>query len=109
MQINEVFPRPTVKTVIFQIRYPNLFYIENKIGELQIKIMDRFPESALLFLRQVLLADIGPEVKEEDRPKLDEMMGTKIWQFTSPLEYKLNVQANSLDITSKIHKTYNNP
>ena len=31
MAINEVFPNPTVKKVIFQIRFPNLFFIESKI------------------------------------------------------------------------------
>jgi len=49
MQINEVFPNPTVKQVIFQIRFPNLFYLESKIGEYQLKIMQRFPESVRCF------------------------------------------------------------
>jgi hypothetical protein len=49
LEKDEVFPNPTVKTVIFQIRYPNLFYIESRIGDIQVKIMDDFPESSLLF------------------------------------------------------------
>ena len=106
MTLTEIYPRPTVKTVIFQIRFPNLFYMESKIGELQIQVMERFPESSLLFRRQVLLADVGPEVREEDLPKLDERLGAKVWQFISPNKYKLNVQSNSLDITSEFHKTY---
>ena len=59
MVINEIFPNPTVKTVVFQIRYPNLFYIENKIGEIQLKLMKEFPESALLYRQRILLADVG--------------------------------------------------
>lgn len=110
MVINEIFPNPTVKTVVFQIRYPNLFYIENKIGEIQLKLMEEFPESALLYRQRILLADVGSEVKFEkkfdDKP---EDASTKIWQFQSPNNYKLNILSNSLDISSEFHKTYNNP
>ena len=93
MTIEEVFPNPTVKQVIFQIRYPNLFYIENKIGEFQLKIMGEFPESALLHRRSFTLVDIGPEVKTaEIESKLEkEPSGQKIWQFRSPKNFQLNV------------------
>ena len=47
----EIFSNPTVKKVIFQIRFPNLFFIENKIGDFQLKIMGMFPESKLIFRR----------------------------------------------------------
>ena len=33
MPIHEVFPSPTVKQVIFQVRFPNLFYLESRMGE----------------------------------------------------------------------------
>lgn len=108
MSISEVFPNPTAKEVIFQIRFPNLFYMENKIGELQLKIMEEFPQSALLFRRQILFADIGPETKLEDIPSdSDKETGKKIWRFESDKNFKLNVQNDSLDITSEYHKTYN--
>ena len=108
MSISEVFPNPTAKEVIFQIRFPNLFYMENKIGELQLKIMKEFPQSTLLFRRQILFADIGPEVKLEDIPSdSDRETGKKIWQFKSDKNFKLNVLNDSLDITSEYHKTYN--
>ncbi len=109
MPINEVFQRPTVKQVIFQITYPNLFYLESKIGDLQLAIMEKFPESSLLFQRQVLLANLGPGAKTEDLEKKHTDEGTKkIWQFTSPKGYTLNVTTSTLDITSTLHKTYNN-
>lgn len=110
MEINEVFPRPTVKQVIFQIRFPNLFYIESKIGDLQLEIMEEFPESSLVFRRQVMFADVGPNIKpQEVLEKFPEQLGPKIWQFSSPKGYKLNVLSDSLDITSEFHKTYDNP
>lgn len=110
MEINEVFPRPTVKQVIFQIRFPNLFYMERKIGDLQLEIMEEFPESSMVFRRQVMFADVGPDVKpQEIMEKLGEHLGPKIWQFSSPKGYKLNVLSDSLDITSEFHKTYDNP
>lgn len=108
MTINEVFPNPTAKQVVFQIRFPNLFYMENRIGDLQLKIMKEFPQSALLFRRQVVFADIGPEGKLENVPgDLDKEAGKKIWQFKSEKNFQLNVLSDSLDITSEYHKTYN--
>lgn len=109
MSINEIFPNPTVKQVVFQITFPNLFYMENKIvGELQLKIMKEFPHSALLFRRRLLFADIGPGVKAEALPgPLDEGEGKKIWQFKSDKNCQLNVLTDTLDISSPYHKTYN--
>lgn len=108
MTINEIFPNPTVKQVIFQIKFPNLFYMENKIGDFQMKIMKEFPESALLFRRQVVFADIGPGGKFENIPgDLDSETGKKLWQFKSTKNFQLNVSASSLDISSQHHKTYN--
>ena len=110
MLINEVFPNPTVKQVVFQIRYPNLFYIENKIGDIQLKLMKEFPESALVFRQRVLLADMGPDIKiEKEFGEKPEDVATKIWQFESPNNYKLHISINSLSISSTLHKTYNNP
>jgi uncharacterized protein (TIGR04255 family) len=110
MTINEVFPNPTVKQVVFQIHFPNLFYIENKIGELQMRIMEEFPESAILFRQQVIFADMGPNAKIEDiAPQAKERGAKKIWQFKSPKKIELNVLTDSLDLTSQFHKTYKNP
>lgn len=82
--------------------------MENKIGDLQLKIMKEFPKSALLFRRQILFADIGPEAKLEDIPSdSDRETGKKIWRFESDKNFKLNVLNDSLDITSEYHKTYN--
>jgi uncharacterized protein (TIGR04255 family) len=110
MPINEIFPRPTVKQVIFQIRFPNLFFLESKIGDLQMAVMEKFPESSLMFRRPILFADLGPNVKIESlSPPPDSDQGTKIWQFKSALGYQLNVTTNSIAIVSTLHKTYKNP
>ncbi len=107
MAINQIFPSPTVKQVLFEVKFPNLFYLENKIGDLQMKVMERFPESALLVRRQVVFADLGPDSKATDLPiDTKGSDGKKIWQFKSPKKYVLNITTNSLDITSDFHKTY---
>jgi uncharacterized protein (TIGR04255 family) len=107
MKIKEIFPNPTVKQVIFQIVFPNLFYIENKIGDLQMKIMKEFPESSLVFQRQILFTDVGPEVKHESiQSDLEKGVARKIWQFRSSKNFQLNVLGDSLDISSQFHKTY---
>ncbi|MFA5031437.1 MAG: TIGR04255 family protein [bacterium] len=106
MAINEVFPKPTVKQVIFGIRFPNLFYMENKIGSLQEKIMKQFPKSALVYRRQIVIADMGPKVKIEDIKDLDKGLGRKLWQFDSDKGFKLEILNDSLSIVSEHHKTY---
>lgn len=104
MVINEIFPNPTVKQVFFEIRFPNLFYIEKRIGDLQVKIINEFPKSDLLYRRQLLYADVGPGGKLKH---IDETYTKKIWQFSSQKKYRLSVTNNSLDIISEHHKTYN--
>ena len=107
MAITEVYKNPTVKQVIFQILFPNFFSMESKIGDYQIKIMEKFPISALLISNQFLLAQgpgiVIPTDKDQGFPT------KKIWQFkTQEEDVILNITSDSLDITSLKHKTYNN-
>jgi len=92
---SEIFRTPTVKRVAFEIKFPNLFYIEDKICDLQFKIMNEYPESQLLYRKQLLFADLGPKAKLEP---LTEDVGKKGW---------VNITNNSLTIFSEYHKTYN--
>lgn len=106
----EVFPYPTVKKVMFEIRYPNLFSIENKIGDFQERIISEFPESQALFRRQMLFADVGPEGKLINVPdRFGQDVGKKIWVFKSKEQHEISVSTGSLSITSELHKTYSNP
>ncbi len=108
MVITEIFPNPTVKQVVFEIRFPNLFFIEEKISKLQFKVMEKFPDSALIFERQFLIVNKGPNGKLEKLPsQIDEDFAKKIWQFKSEKNYLFNVTSNNLNIVSKFHKTYN--
>jgi len=107
MAISEIFKNPTVKQVIFQIKFPNLFFIESKIGDFQMKIMDDFPESALIFRQPLFFTDSFKEQNMDELKKDVEPM-RKIWQFKGINKYKLNVTCNSLDISSEFYKTYNN-
>lgn len=110
MAINEVFPNPTVKQVIFQVRFPNLFYLESRMGEFQVKVMKDFPKSSLALSRQILIAH---GVKLPDLAKLQEEGHTadigKIWNFESETGVELHVKSDSLDLSSTLHKTYSNP
>ena len=49
MAITEIFPNPTVKQVIFQIRFNSLFYIGDKMGEFQQRTMTEIPRNHHLF------------------------------------------------------------
>jgi uncharacterized protein (TIGR04255 family) len=108
MAITEVFPSPTVTGVHFEIRFPSLFFIEQRIGDFQTKIMDKFPESSLVLRRQLIFADIGPGGKVEPPPDNAGAL-TKIWNFKSGTGVELNVLSDSLSLHSTRHKTYNNP
>jgi uncharacterized protein (TIGR04255 family) len=71
--------------------------------------MKKFPESSLLFRRQFMIADLSPDQTFDDIVnKQTNEQGARIYQFISPLGYKMNITNNSLDITSHYHKTYNN-
>lgn len=106
MKIDKVFPNPTVKEVNFQIEFSNLFLIENKIGDFQIKIMDVFPDSSLLIRRHVVFAETTKGIEDIRKdPDLDPT--TKIWQFSSNKGYNINVTTKSVHISSTMHKSYN--
>jgi len=104
----EIYQNPTVKEVIFQIKYSDLFSIEKNIGDFQMKIMDRFPISKFKVRRQFIFADLGPNMKIEELPDVADQpnLAQKIWHFQSEKGIEVNVTINSLDITSKYHKTY---
>lgn len=109
MAITEVFPNPAVKQVIFQIRYPNLFFLEDKIGDFQLEIMNDFPRSELINRTELFFATTGPDSNSDQIEKDNRKKGgTKIWNFTNDKGVTLNVTTNSLDISSLTHKTYNN-
>ncbi len=104
MAICEVFPNPTVKKVIFQIVFSNLFFMESKIGDIQLELDTEFPDSNLIYHRELF---IGTQPKAHNIDNETESI-KKIWQFLSPKGYELNIQNNSLDISSNLHKSYNN-
>ncbi len=104
MPLTEVFPNPTVKQVIFQITFPNLFYLESKIGDIQLAIMERFPNSAVAY-RRLVFGDLSPDTKPADLPKSEQ--GSTIWQFSSERkDVNLHITTSSLDMVSTSHKTY---
>ncbi len=105
MPIDKIYPKPTVKQVIFQITFPNLFYLEGRIGSIQQKIMEEFPKSELLQRTRLLIADVGPEFKVDPKDAGD-IPTNKIWRFESKNKTILNITTNSLDMTSAFHKTY---
>jgi len=109
MSTNEVFPHPTVKQVIFQIRFPNLFAMPTLVGQYQTKIMEKFPESSLAQMSTVLIAEMGPGAKLEPPPNLPEPGVVPVWQFSTPSGVKLDVLQNSLALHSTVHKTYRHP
>lgn len=109
MAFQSVFQYPTIKQVVFQVRYPTLFYLDNKIGDIQIKLMERFPKSSILTRRQMIVANYSSDVKSIDLDNVkndDEIQ--KIWQFKDEHDTTVNILNDSIDISSTSHKTFNN-
>lgn len=105
--MTELFLHQTVKSVAFEIKFSNLFFIENKIGDFQFKIMEEFPDSEEVIQKQFIISQTENYIKPEE---IDPNTPTrKIWKFVSKKGYNLSISTNFLSITSSIHKTYNNP
>ncbi len=103
----EVFPNPLVKQVAFEIRFPNLFYLQDKIGEFQTKIMRQFPKSELLFRKQLLLtSETDPQKINELQANAPDSATTSIWKFVSEDGVTLTVTPSTLALESKNHKSY---
>ncbi len=106
MPINEVFERPLIKTVAFQVTFPQLFSIEAKIGDFQSAIMKQFPESILLMKQHFMLVQ-RLEGAKEATPEPSQTQ--QVWQFKSPGGVTVDVSRGSLSIVSQSHKTYAQP
>lgn len=104
MALNKIFNNPTVKEVIFQIQFPNLFYLESKIPEFQMEIMHEFQDSDLIIKQPITIVN-NVDVRYDN----ENIFTQKIWQFKSRKGYKLEISNNSLSIDSDVHKTYDNP
>lgn len=109
MALTEIFQFPTVKKVIFQIRFPNLFYLDSKIGDFQMKIMKDFPKSGVITRKQFIVANYDSNIKSIEFDKINESEEVnKIWQFKDTNDTTINILSDSVDISSTYHKTYNN-
>jgi len=104
----EVFPTPLVKQVFFEIRYPNLFFIEGRIGEFQVKVMKDFPQSDLVLRRNLMFFGNveAPQAQESAKQQPSETT-EKIWQFKSETGSRLEVTVRSLVLVSEKHMSYN--
>jgi uncharacterized protein (TIGR04255 family) len=102
----EIFSNPTVKEVAFEIRFPILFSVENKIGNFQELVMSEFPEAQLHY--EKIFAAVGPEPIQ---PSIDEKsdLARKVWVFKSGEAQEVRISSNTLTIISMQHKSYDNP
>ena len=90
MAINEIFPNPTVKQDIFQVRFPCLFSIESLIGTYQIQIMEKFPKSELVLSKRFLLGTVPGSGQDKDISEEQDTGGIKkIWKFMSLVYFQV--------------------
>jgi len=86
-----------------------MFSMENRIGDFQEKIIEKFPDAAQILRRQLMFSDSGINQKTIETPEMIDSNSTlKIWEFKAKSDIIVQVKANSLAIISHVHKTYNN-
>jgi len=103
---HEVFPNPVVKSVAFEVRFPNLFFIETRIGEFQVQIMKEFPQSELLHRRNImLLAGSADNLQELAKQQAGETTD-KVWVFKSNAGTKLEISSKNFVVSSEQHFSY---
>ena len=107
MANNEVFPTPLVKQVAFEIRFPNLFFIEGRIGEFQVLIMKDFPQSELVQRRNfMLLAGNVDSPQAQEIAKQQPSDTEKIWQFKSESGSRVEISSKNLIVVAEKHIAY---
>src|SRR5271170_459469 len=103
MEPNEVFPKPLVKQVAFEVRFPNLFFIETRIGEFQVQVMKDFPQSELLLRRNVMfLAGSADNLQELAKQQAGEATD-KVWVFKSKAGTRLEISSKNFVVSSEQH------
>lgn len=108
MAANEVFPTPLVKQVAFEIRFPNLFFLESRIGEFQVQVMKDFPQSDLALRRNVMIIAgnaESPQLQELAKQQSSEAI-EKIWQFKAESGMRLEISTRNLVLVSEKHSSY---
>jgi uncharacterized protein (TIGR04255 family) len=109
MANREVFPTPLAKQVILELRFPNLFFIEGRIGEFQIGIMKDFPQAALVHRRNfmVLAGNLdSPEMQEAAKQQQRQSDIEKIWQFKSESGTRVEVSSRTMSLVTEMHTSY---
>jgi uncharacterized protein (TIGR04255 family) len=110
VEVREILARPTVKTVVAEFRFPHLLVIEQKVADIQLALIERFPELRVQFQFSVLIGDptklsspdsLPPQLRQQTAPT------SKMWEFDSKEGEILRLATNSISLTSTAHKTYN--
>jgi uncharacterized protein (TIGR04255 family) len=105
MPPHEIYPNPVVKQVAFEVRFPNLFFIESRIGDFQVRVMKDFPQSELVLRRNFMFVT-GMPGNLEDAIKQQSENVDKVWQFKSTTGSKLEISIKNLVLTSEHHLSY---
>ena|SRR5271157_3587790 len=108
MPSSEIFPNPLVKQVHFEVRFQNLFFVEARIGDFQVRVMKYFPQSELVHRRSLmLLAGTDDSIQDLAKKQQSSDSVDKVWQFKSLSGTTLAITNKSLGIISEQHKSYN--
>lgn len=106
MPDHEIFPNPVAKQVAFEVRFPNLFFIEGKIGDFQVRVMKDFPLSELILRRNFMFVTSPGTIPDLSAKPPEDSPTDKVWQFRSHLGTSLQVSSNNLVLVSQQHHSY---
>lgn len=104
-ETDEVFANSPLFEVAFEVRFPNLFYISQKIGEFQLDIVDDFPKSSQVFTQSFVIGEKKEVISDKDNAN-----PIPRWQFENETgKTRIMVYSDKLNIVSQEYKSYNHP
>lgn len=104
-ETDEVFVNSPLFEVAFEVRFPNLFYISQRIGEFQLDIVDDFPKSSQVFTQSFVFGEKREVISDKDN-----VNAIPSWQFVNETgKTRIMVYSNKLNIVSQEYKSYNHP
>ena len=110
MATNKVYPNAPIKRASFEMRFPNLFSMETKIPNIQLAIMEKFPEANLKYEQQYVITKVGEKAEQLagiNDSEEENKFNIKTWEFISEDGTKVIITSNNLIVTTTSYTSYN--
>lgn len=102
----ELFDNPSVHSVHIQLGFKPLLYIVNHIGDYQLAIMEKFPDTQSGQTQEMFFK--VPGANTEGLVKAENVSEPQLfWTFKNATGFELTVRPDSILLSSRQHESYN--